>query len=70
MIRDDEDYLFEVLEQIKEETHENNIMLKQIIKVLRYWIQNANTENENDFGRNVLANIISNVFDISKMFKR
>jgi hypothetical protein len=48
-----------VIEQFIRETHENNIMLKQIIKVLNTYISHHNQENDNDFGRNVLANLIS-----------
>lgn len=48
------------IEQLIRETHENNIMLKQIIKVINTWIKHHPQENDNDFGMNVLANIISN----------
>lgn len=58
------------IKQLIKETHENNIMLKQIIKVMNVYIAKANQENENDFGRNVLANLISSTFDISKLLKR
>lgn len=58
------------IEQLIKETHENNIMLKQIIKVINTWFSHHNQENANDFDRNVLANFVSNMFDFSKMFKR
>ena len=58
------------LEQLIKETHENNIMLKQIIKAINTWLSHHNQENANDFDRNVLANFISNMFDFNKMFKR
>lgn len=51
------------LEKIKEEVHENNLMLKEIIKVINYWLMNHRNENEDDFGRNILANLISNAID-------
>ena len=57
------------LEQLIKEIHENNIMLKQIIKVINTWLSHHNQENSNDFDRNVLANLISNMFDFNKMFK-
>ena len=44
-------------------------MLKQICKVVNMWLKNANEENENDFGRNVLANLVSNIFDIKSIRK-
>lgn len=57
------------IEQIVKEVHENNIMLKQIIKVINTWFSHHNQENENDFDRNVLANILSGIIDINKLFK-
>ena len=57
------------IEQLVKETHENNIMLKQIIKVINTWFSHHNQENENDFERNIMANLVSNIFDFSKMFK-
>lgn len=69
MTKKDENYVLDILEQIAEETHQNNIMLKQICKVVNMWLKNANEENENDFGRNVLANLVSNIFDIKSIRK-
>ncbi len=57
------------IEQLIRETHENNIMLKQIIKTINTWLSHHNQENLNDFDRNVLANFVSNIFDFNKMFK-
>ena len=45
---------------------ENNEMLKYIIKVLNTYLLNHSKENEEDFNRNVLANLVSNVFAIDK----
>lgn len=56
--------------QLIKETHENNIMLKQIIKYLNKEALYANQENENDFIRNVFANLISSGIDINKLTKR
>ena len=55
--------------QLIKETHENNIMLKSIIKYINTTLAHHNQENSNDFDRNVLANVISNILDINKMFK-
>ena len=57
-------------EQLVRETHENNIMLRQIIKYLNHKIAYANQENANDFNMNVIANLISSGLDINKMFKK
>lgn len=57
--------------QLVRETHENNIMLKQIIKYLNHEIAYANQENTNDFNMNVIANLISSGLDINnKLFKK
>lgn len=56
--------------QLIKETHENNIMLKGIIKYINTTIAHHNQENSNDFDRNVLANIVSGIFDFNKMFRR
>lgn len=66
MTTKEENYLLDTLERIRDETHENNVMLKSIIKYLYYKESDANGENERDFGRNVLANIVSNIFGFSK----
>ena len=58
------------LEQLVKETHENNIMLKGIIKYLNRENLLANQENENDFNMNVIANLISSGLDFNKIFKR
>ena len=82
MTYDEETYVLKSIKEIKElirsrpiaqaikEIHENNIMLRQIIKYLNREIAYANTENENDFNMNVIANLISNGLDVNKLFKR
>lgn len=52
------EYTQELLRLIKE----NNKMLKQIIAYINYINSKADSENENDFVRNVIANLISNSF--------
>ena len=54
------------IEQLIKETHENNIMLKQIIKVINTWIKHHPQENANDFNMNVIANLISNGLNFNK----
>lgn len=48
--------LREILELLKE----NNKMLKEIIRYINYINAHAETENNNDFVRNVVANLVSN----------
>ena len=57
-------------QQLIKETHENNVMLKQIIKVINTYLSRHHQENEEDFGRNVLANIVSNMLEFNKLGKR
>ena len=66
---DEEDYILDSIEQIRKETHENNVMLRQIIKVINTYLARHHQENEDDFNRNVLANLISSTIDINKLFK-
>ena len=49
--------------QLLEEVHENNIMLHQICDVINVYLGRHNQENEDDFGRNVLANIASEMLN-------
>lgn len=78
----EETYVLDTLKEIQEtirspqfkqlikEIHENNIMLKQIIKIINTWIKHHPQENTNDFNMNVIANLISNRLDFNKIFKR
>ena len=77
----EESYVLDTLKEIQEnirspefkqlikEIHENNIMLRQIIKYLNHEIAYANQENVNDFNMNVIANLISSGLDINKLIK-
>lgn len=69
MTRKDEDYLFDTIDSIQEEVHENNIMLHQICNVINRYLANHHQENENDFGRNVLANLLSNIVELRTLNK-
>ena len=69
MTRKNEDYLFDTLDSIQEEVHENNIMLHQICNVINRYLANHHQENENDFGRNVLANLLSNIVELRTLNK-
>ena len=67
MTYDEESYILDSIAQIKAEVHHNNLLLRQICNVINTYLANHHQENEDDFGRNVLANLISNVMDISKV---
>ncbi len=45
--------------QLCRETHENNLMLKKLLAIEYARLRNYNKENEEDFGRNVIANALS-----------
>ena len=47
------------MEELLRLVQENNLMLKQIIAYINGVNAQANIENENDFIRNVIANLIS-----------
>ena len=66
MTRKDEEYLFDLVESLKIEVHENNRMLKSIISVINTYLSRHHQENEEDFGRNVLANILSETLGFGK----
>ena len=63
----EESYILDSIAQIKAETHENNLMLSQLCSVVNTYLANHHQENEDDFGRNVLANLISNVIDLGQL---
>ena len=65
----EEQYMLDSIEQIKEETHLNNLMLCDICEVINVYLANHHQENEDDFGRNVLANLISGLVDIRGSFR-
>lgn len=49
---------------------DNNRMLKDIIEVINAYGRNADNENTHDFGRNILANLISNIVEGNINLKR
>ena len=64
MTYDEESYILDSIAQIKAEVHHNNQMLSQLCHVVNMYLANHNRENEDDFGRNILANLISQFIDI------
>ncbi len=69
MTYDEESYILDSIAQIKAETHHNNQMLSQLCSVVNMYLSNHHKENEEDFGRNVLANLISQFIDVGKCRK-
>ncbi len=66
----EESYTLDSIAQIKAEVHQNKEMLSQLCSVVNVWLANHHQENEDDFGRNVLANLISNIVDLRGFGKR
>lgn len=64
MTRKQEKGIFEALDEIYSEVHENNIMLRQIHQVINTMLARHHQENEDDFNRNVLANLVSGLVNI------
>lgn len=58
------------MEELLQLVKENNYMLKQIIAYINNINANADNENNNDFIRNILANLISNQIDYTKIINR
>ena len=67
MTHKEEQYILDSIEQIKEETHLNNLMLCDICEAINVYLANHNAENEADFGRNVLANLLSGMVDLNRL---
>ena len=66
----EETYILDSIRQIKEETHENNLMLSDICSVINTWLSHHHQENEDDFIRNIWANLISSRIDINGLFRK
>ena len=66
MTRKDEEYLFDLVESLRVEVHENNKMLKSIISVINTYLSRHHQENEEDFRRNLLANMLSETLGFGK----
>ena len=59
--------LQETLEELMDIVMENNIMLHQICDVINFHHARHSQENEEDFIRNILANLLSSSVDIKGM---
>lgn len=66
----EESYILDSITQILAEVHENNLMLKDLCNAVNMYLTNYHQENEADFGRNVLANLVSQLIDVSKIKKQ
>ena len=62
----EESYVLDNIKQIAKETHENNVMLRQICSYIRYAYSHRPSDEQNAFEQNVFANIVSELFDGTK----
>lgn len=62
----EESYVLDNIKQIAEETHGNNVMLRQICSYIRYIYSHRPSDEQNAFEQNVFANIVSELFDGAK----
>lgn len=67
MTYNEESYILDSITQIKAEVHLNNQMLKELCNAVNVYLSNYHRENEGDFGRNILANLISQFVDVTKI---
>lgn len=69
----EETYVLKSIRKIRDQTEENNkllrennILLKQLCNYFAHIAANADNENMNDFGRNIIANLISTNLELNK----
>lgn len=70
MTRREERRLFDELDCLYKQVHENNIILREICQVINVYMSRHHQENEEDFGRNVLANLVSEMVNSRSIDKR
>ena len=66
----EESYTLDSITQMKALLEENNSMLRDLCNAVNVYLSRHQQENEDDFGRNVLANLISSGIDINGIFRR
>lgn len=63
MTYEEESYVLNKLTQIARETHENNVMLRYICSYVNAVLKERSKDEQKAFEQNILANIVSEVFD-------
>ena len=64
MTFDEETYLLDTVKQVRQVVMDNNRLLHGLADVVNVYLANHQKENEDDFGRNILANLISGAIDL------
>ena len=62
----EESYVLDNIKQIAKETHENNIMLQHICSYIDSVLSTRKNDEQNAFEQNVVANLVSELFDGAK----
>ena len=70
MTYDEESYILDSIAQIKAEVRHNNKMLSQLCSVVNMYLANHKNENEEDFIRNIIANLISGTINLDRSIYR
>lgn len=65
-MKDRIDELLDITYENNKLLKENNRMLKSIIKYINYSAANHHNDNIGEFERNILANLISNIFPFNR----
>ena len=65
----DEQYVPDTLDDIRKETHENNIMLQYICSYIDAVLSNHKNDEQNAFEQNVVANLVSELLHNIKISK-
>lgn len=65
----EESYVLDNIKQIAKETHENNVMLRQICSYIRYVYSHRPSDEQNAFEQNVVANLVSELLHNIKISK-
>lgn len=66
----EESYILDSITQMKALLEENNSMLESLCNAVNVYLSRHQQENEDDFGRNVLANLVSNILDLGQLKRR
>lgn len=66
----EESYILDSITHIKAEVHKNNLMLRDLCNAVNVYLSNHHQENEDDFIRNILANLISSSIDIKGLIRK
>ena len=65
----DEQYVLDTIDDIRKETHENNIMLQRICSYINSVLSNRKNDEQNAFEQNVVANLVSELLHNIKVNK-